>query len=85
MATSTKIEDIPDRIGGTFTNRNIFITGGTGFLGKVIVEKFLRCLPDVGQLYLLVRPKKGKDPKHRLDDIFNSAVSTLRESSFFVF
>ncbi|XP_011495910.1 PREDICTED: putative fatty acyl-CoA reductase CG5065 [Ceratosolen solmsi marchali] len=71
---SINIEELPDRIGETFKNRDIFITGGTGFLGKVIIEKFLRCLPEIGQLYLLIRPKKGKDPKYRLDDIFNSAL-----------
>jgi fatty acyl-CoA reductase len=71
----TNIEELPDRIGDTFKNRDIFITGGTGFLGKVLIEKFLRCLPEISQLYLLIRPKKGKDPKSRLDDIFDSAVS----------
>ncbi|KAL7291031.1 hypothetical protein TKK_0015169 [Trichogramma kaykai] len=78
MATSTiNIEDLPDRVGATFTGRNIFITGGTGFLGKVIVEKFLRCLPDLGQLYLLVRPKYGKDPATRMEDLFNNPVFDL--------
>lgn len=31
-----------DRIGETFNGRTILITGGTGFLGKIIVEKLLR-------------------------------------------
>lgn len=72
--TEVKIEEWPDRIAEVFKGREILLTGGTGFLGKVIIEKFLRCLPEIEQIYLLVRPKKGKDPKHRLDDIFNSAV-----------
>ncbi|XP_015432153.1 PREDICTED: putative fatty acyl-CoA reductase CG5065 [Dufourea novaeangliae] len=73
--TETRVEEeIPDRIALTFKDQNILITGGTGFLGKVIVEKFLRCLPNTKQIYLLIRPKKGKDPKHRLDEIFNSAL-----------
>lgn len=73
--TSMKMEDIPDRIAEMFDGREIFVTGGTGFLGKVMIEKFLRCIPNVGKIHLLVRPKKGKDPKHRLEEIFNSAVS----------
>ncbi|XP_023245498.1 fatty acyl-CoA reductase wat-like [Copidosoma floridanum] len=70
---SESFEEAPDRIAATLNGRDVLLTGGTGFLGKVFVEKFLRLLPDINQLYLLVRAKKGKDPKHRLDDIFNSA------------
>lgn len=73
--TETKIEELPDRIADMFEGKKILITGGTGFLGKVLLEKFLRCIPKIEKIYLLVRPKKGKDPKHRLDEIFNSAVS----------
>ncbi|KAK0166937.1 hypothetical protein PV327_004403 [Microctonus hyperodae] len=72
--TSMKMEDIPDRIAEMFDGREILVTGGTGFLGKVMIEKFLRCIPNVGKIHLLVRPKKGKDPKHRLEEIFNSAL-----------
>lgn len=31
-----------DRIMKMFSGRSIFITGGTGFLGKVMIEKFFR-------------------------------------------
>lgn len=74
MAES-KVEEISDRIAESFKNQNILITGGTGFLGKVIVEKFLRCLPDIKQIYMLIRTKKEKNPKHRLEEIFNSPVN----------
>lgn len=30
-----------------YKNKNIFITGGTGFLGIAIIEKLLRTTPDV--------------------------------------
>lgn len=70
----SKIEELPDRIADMFEDKEILITGGTGFLGKVLVEKFLRCIPKIKKIYLLVRSKKGKDPKHRLDEIFNSAL-----------
>ncbi|XP_046616963.1 putative fatty acyl-CoA reductase CG5065 [Neodiprion virginianus] len=72
--TEANMDDIPDRIAETFKGRDIFITGGTGFLGKVMLERFLRCIPEIGTIHLLIRPKKGKDPKLRLDEIFNGPL-----------
>ena len=69
------IESLPDRITETYTGKNVFITGGTGFMGKVLVEKFLRCCPKINKIYMLLRIKKGKDPKDRVHDIFSSPVS----------
>lgn len=31
-----------DRIAKVFSGRKIFITGGSGFIGKVLIEKLLR-------------------------------------------
>ncbi|XP_012529911.1 putative fatty acyl-CoA reductase CG5065 isoform X2 [Monomorium pharaonis] len=71
----SKMNDVePDRVAETIGGRKIFVTGGTGFLGKVLIEKLLRCIPKLDHIYILVRPKKGKDPKHRLDEIFNSPL-----------
>lgn len=30
-----------------YKNKNVFLTGGTGFLGIAIIEKLLRSCPDV--------------------------------------
>nr|CAH66597.1 OSIGBa0092G14.8 [Oryza sativa] len=38
-----------------FRDQTILITGATGFLGKLLVEKILRVQPEVRKLYLLVR------------------------------
>jgi fatty acyl-CoA reductase len=66
-----------DRIAQFFKGKHIFITGGTGFLGKVMVEKLLRDCSGVDTIYLLIRDKKGKNPSQRIEEIFNSPVRLL--------
>lgn len=46
---------------------------GTGFMGKVFVEKLFR-ITKFAKLYLLMRAKKGKNPKDRLVDMFANPV-----------
>lgn len=58
-----------------YYGQSIFITGGTGFMGKLLIEKLLRTCPGVASIYLLVRPKKGKDVHQRTEEIFDDAVS----------
>ncbi|XP_053622062.1 fatty acyl-CoA reductase wat-like [Plodia interpunctella] len=60
-----------------YNGKNVLITGATGFLGKILVEKLLRCCPGVENLYLLVRQKKGKDIYTRIDEIFDDPVFDL--------
>ncbi|OQR75297.1 putative fatty acyl-CoA reductase [Tropilaelaps mercedesae] len=54
--------------------KNLFITGCTGFVGKVLLEKILRSCPDVESVYVLGRAKKGQSLQQRFSDIFNSAL-----------
>ncbi|HZX93781.1 MAG TPA: AMP-binding protein [Myxococcales bacterium] len=42
-----------------FKGREILITGVTGFLGKVALTMLLDRYPDVGRVYVLVRPRAG--------------------------
>ncbi|XP_063836545.1 fatty acyl-CoA reductase wat-like [Ostrinia nubilalis] len=57
-----------------YNGKNILITGATGFLGKILVQKLLRCCPGVENLYLLVRQKRGKDIYTRIEEIFDDPV-----------
>ncbi|XP_018353624.1 PREDICTED: putative fatty acyl-CoA reductase CG5065 isoform X1 [Trachymyrmex septentrionalis] len=49
-----------------FANRNILVTGSTGFMGKVLVAKLLLSCPDIGNIFLLIRKKKCLDSHARL-------------------
>jgi fatty acyl-CoA reductase len=62
-----------------FEGKNIFVTGATEFLGKVLLEKVLRSCPAVGNIFVLVRPKKGKEPSERVKNIISLPV--IREQS----
>ena len=59
-----------------YEGQNIFVTGASGFLGKVLLEKLLRSSPDVGNIYVLVRPKKGNEPIERVQNIISLPVIT---------
>ncbi|XP_045468890.1 fatty acyl-CoA reductase wat-like isoform X1 [Harmonia axyridis] len=63
--------DIESNISAVFENGTIFLTGATGFLGKMFLEKLLRSSPKLRRIYMLIRPKKGKDVEERLDEIFD--------------
>ncbi|KAL7013338.1 hypothetical protein ACKWTF_015342 [Chironomus riparius] len=65
-----------------YNGQNIFLTGGTGFIGKVLIEKLLRSCPGIDNIYLLCRSKKGKNINERLEEITSSpAFDLLREQN----
>ncbi|KAM5549259.1 fatty acyl-CoA reductase 3-like [Rosa sericea] len=51
---------------GYLENKTILITGATGFVGKVLVEKILRVQPNVKKLYLLLRASDANSATHRM-------------------
>lgn len=57
-----------------FAERSVFITGATGFVGKVLLEKILRSCSNVRTVYVLLRTKDGQDARQRLDELFMSQV-----------
>ncbi|XP_018571923.1 putative fatty acyl-CoA reductase CG8306 [Anoplophora glabripennis] len=68
---------------GFYSGKNLFITGASGFLGICLLEKILRTIPDHGDIYLLLRPKKGKEIAERLEEIKKNQVFevVLKEKS----
>ena len=57
-----------------YADKTIFITGTTGFVGKVILEKIMRSLGNFRHLYVMVRAKKGMSNIERLQMIFESDI-----------
>ncbi|KAK6235168.1 hypothetical protein QUC31_018917 [Theobroma cacao] len=47
-------------------SKSILVTGATGFLAKIFVEKILRVQPNVKKFYLLLRAADHKSAIHRL-------------------
>ena len=57
-----------------YRGKTVLVTGATGFMGKVLVEKLLRACPDVDTLYLMVRHKAGQTPAQRINSIVEGKV-----------
>lgn len=69
------------RLRDRLTGQHILLTGVTGFLAKIFVEKLLRCADTVGGIHLLVRPKAdGSTPTQRVwqEVLRSSAFDRLR-------
>lgn len=60
-----------------YEDQSIFITGATGGIGKMLLEKLLRTCPKIKEIYLLVREKKGKSSSERWAELFNTPVIIL--------
>lgn len=74
----------PDRIAEKYVGKTLLLTGGTGFMGKILIEKILRNF-SVKKLYILIRTKKGKDPQDRLKDLFANPVSARGRYNCYLF
>ncbi|XP_074356509.1 fatty acyl-CoA reductase 2, chloroplastic-like [Apium graveolens] len=61
--------------------KNYLVTGATGFLAKVLIEKLLRRTPDVGKIYVLIRANDNQAAAERLKtDIVDSELFMSLES-----
>ncbi|KAJ7975954.1 Fatty acyl-CoA reductase [Quillaja saponaria] len=94
--TSTTFVGLEDGIGIVkfLRGKKFFITGGTGFLAKVLIEKILRTEPDVGKIYLFIKAKNREAAIERLkseiidaelfefDVIVNSAANTTFDERY---
>lgn len=67
-------DEIKQTIPEFYAGKNVFLTGGTGFIGKVVIEKLLRSCPNVKGIYCLVRPKRGKTTEERMKAMLQDKV-----------
>lgn len=58
-----------------FAGRDVFVTGGTGFMGKVLIEKLLRSCSELRTIYVLIREKKHKSVAERIAEMHQLPVS----------
>lgn len=56
-------------IGEFYANKNVLITGATGFVGKLLLEKLLYSCENINKIYVLIRDKNGHSAEERVNDI----------------
>lgn len=65
----------------------VLVTGGTGFLGKVLIEKLLRTCGQVRSVYVLLRAKKGRSSEERYTEFIQNPVGaqkTVRYNDYII-
>jgi hypothetical protein len=74
-----------------YRGRSVLVTGASGFMGKVLLEKLLYSCPDLRAIYILMRSKRNKTPEMRTEEMLKIPVSFLfhwflvRRSAILVF
>ncbi|CAH0602084.1 unnamed protein product [Chrysodeixis includens] len=63
-----------------YEGKRVFMTGGTGFLGKQLIEKLLRATK-IAKIFILVRTKKGKPIEERLQEMLKDPVFDLAKEA----
>ena len=58
-----------------YAGKHILLTGCTGFLGIIILEKILRTCTEISKLYILIREKANMAIEDRLKKLFENEVS----------
>lgn len=61
-------------VGRFYDGQEIFITGGTGYVGKVLIEKLLRSCEGIKKIYILARMREGESEQERILKMTNNLV-----------
>ncbi|XP_075166312.1 putative fatty acyl-CoA reductase CG5065 isoform X3 [Haematobia irritans] len=57
-----------------YKGKTVFITGASGFMGKVLLEKLLYSCYELKEIIMICRPKRGKTPESRLEDMWKLPI-----------
>ncbi|HEX7481106.1 MAG TPA: SDR family oxidoreductase [Polyangiales bacterium] len=63
----------PLSIRQSLAGRHVFLTGGSGFLGKVWLSMVLTHLPEVARIYVFLRPKALVPARQRFEKMINTS------------
>lgn len=75
-------DDTDSSVRRALADKHILITGTTGFLGKAVLEKLIRAVPEIGGIHLLVRGNaRHPDARERFySEIASASVFELLRS-----
>lgn len=74
METLNNEQSLPGTVPSYYAGRSVFVTGGTGFMGKILLEKLLRSCPGIDRIYVLTRSKRGQSPQIRLQSLLEGRL-----------
>ncbi|RWS28539.1 putative fatty acyl-CoA reductase-like protein [Leptotrombidium deliense] len=60
-----------------YKGKNIFITGATGVCGRILLEKILRSLLDIGTIFLIIRSKRDLNGAQRIQKLLQTPLFKL--------
>lgn len=69
------------RLAEFYEGKRILVTGATGFIGKVFLAKLISSLGETGQIYVMLRSKRGKSAQQRLSQILNEEPFLMTKTS----
>lgn len=61
-----------------YSGKSLFVTGATGFLGRLLLAKLMR-MGNLREILILSRPKKGKSNEERLNKILSGFLFEDKE------
>lgn len=56
-----------------YAGKHVLLTGGSGFLGKVWLSMLLHHVPDIGKIYVFMRPKALVSGQQRFQNMLNTS------------
>lgn len=68
----------PGKLMKFYENKNILITGATGYVGKVCLIKLLSSFKDIANIYIIMRAKNGQTIQQRFNKLLNAAPFTCK-------